>query len=64
MFGRIAARLLVSALKSPHVQAAAVEVTRYAARRATAYLLKRLRSSSTLNDFSGAKHVTGPVSPF
>lgn len=50
MFGRVAARVLLAAMRSPHVQAAAVEVTRYAARRATAFLLRKLRSMGTYGD--------------
>lgn len=50
MFGRVAARLLLAVLRSPHAQAAAVEVSRFAARRATAFLLRKLRSVGTYHD--------------
>jgi len=50
MFGRIAARLLIQALGSKAVQTAGIEVTRYVARRATAFLLRKLRSGKVFND--------------
>lgn len=61
-FGRVAARLLMAALRNPHVQAVTIEVSRYAARRATAALMRYLRAGSkTYNDESGAKRVSGPA---
>ena len=47
MWGRIAARLLLSALKSPVVRQAGLEVSVRAARSTTAWLLRRLRRART-----------------
>lgn len=44
--GRFLAALLVKALRSEAVQTAALETTRYLARRGTAFILKKLRASS------------------
>jgi hypothetical protein len=58
--GRLFARLLLAAFKSHHVQNAAIEVSTFVARRATAFLLRKLRSGSkTYNDYSGGRHVAG-----
>lgn len=56
--GRIFARLLLAAFRSPHVQGAAIEVSRFVARRATAFLLRKLRAGSrTYNDDSKGRRV-------
>jgi hypothetical protein len=56
--GRLFARLLVLALKSSTVQTGAIEVSRFVARTATAFLLRKLRAGSkTYNDNSGARRV-------
>lgn len=44
--GRILASLLVKALRSETVQSAALETTRFMARRATVLILKKLRANS------------------
>ncbi len=49
--GRFVARLLIAALRAETVQTASVEVTRYLSRRATAFILRKLRAgSSTFQD--------------
>jgi len=44
--GRFLAALLVKALRSEAVQSASLEVSRYVARRGTAFILRKLRASS------------------
>lgn len=46
MFGRIVFHLLLLALNSKEVQSIATEVSKYAAKRATAYLKSKLQPSA------------------
>lgn len=45
-FGRIAYFILLQALRNEHVQSALIEVSKAAAKRANAYLYKKLKASS------------------